>query len=837
MLKYLYQNYFFPFHKQILAGLGILILILGFFATKLEIDASAETLLLEGDKDLEFSRTISKRYATEDFLVITFTPQEDLLSSKVLAQIKLLSSELEALDLVSSVTSVLNVPLLQSPEKPVKELLKKIPTLESADTDKKLAQKELTSSPLYKEHLVSKDFKTTALLVNLITDQVFIKMRERREELLELRRKKQITAKQMEELEVVEANFKNYRDHMRELNHQNVLKVRSIMQKYKGDARLHLGGVPMIADDMVTYVQSDIETFGLAVLVLLVIILGALFREARWVLIPIAICVAAVVAASGILGMFSWEITVVSSNFISLQLILTISLVIHLTVKYRELLSVKPEATQQELVLETVTSMATPSFFVVITTISGFSSLVFSQILPVINFGWMMSIGVTLSLVLTFVIFPAVMLMLPKVALKVASKAESTFTSHLAGVADRFSKVIIGGAIVMVLFAFSGSFKLFVENSFIDYFKSDSEIYQGMKVIDTELGGTTPLDVILTFKEDQKATVEVKENETETAYDDNLDSFDEEYETATYDEQYWFTEYKMDKVKEVHEYLEKQPEIGKVLSLATMGEVGKVLNNGRKLESLELALLYKELPKEYRKIVLDPYMNIDNNEVRLTMRIIDSQEGLRRDALIKRIKTDVAKILDPEYESFELTNILILYNNMLNSLFNSQIKTLGVVVVILFSMFLVLFRSLKVALVAITVNIIPVSVIFGFMGWFKIPLDIMTITIAAISLGIAVDNTIHYIYRFKEEYGKTGDYLQSMYNGHKSIGTAMFYTSMSIMIGFSVLVLSEFIPTIYFGILTCLAMFMAVVADLLLLPVLLVKYKPLDKIEIEKTQE
>ena len=827
MLKRLYLSTLFVYPKRFLAVVSAIAILLGYFATQLEIDASAETLLLEGDKDLEFSRLVAKRYESLEFLVITYTPKEHLLANKTLGTIRELSKELNKLVSVDSVMSVLNVPLLQSPPKPVKELLKNIPSLESKDTDKVLAQKEFLESPLYKEHLVSKDFKTTALLVNLIAERKYIKLRDHREELLKLRRENKITGVQEIELKAVQKEVKVYRDRLREENHQTIIKIRSIMQKYKKEARLYLGGVGMIADDMITFVGSDLSTFGIAVLFLIILILGGLFREFRWVAIPILVCVTAVTASSGILGMFGWEITVVSSNFISLQLILTISLVIHLTVKYRELLSDDPQATQKALVLETVLSMANPSFFVVLTTMAGFTSLVLSQILPVMNFGWMMSIGVSLSLLITFIIFPSILLMLEKRPLASSIKAESSITAYLAVIADKYKKGIIVASLILIAFSVTGAMRLFVENSFIDYFKQESEIYQGMKVIDQELGGTTPLDIIITFKEDASAKVVVDDAE-EVSDEDELDSFDDEYEIAEEDkDKYWFTENKMDKIQKVHQYLESLPEIGKVLSLFTMGEVGKVLNSGNKLESFELALLNKELPEDYRKIVLDPYMNIAYNQVRITMRIFDSQKDLRRDALIKKINRDVTAMLNPKYESFRLSNMLVLYNNMLNSLFNSQIRTLGFVLVILFVMFVLVFRSLKVAAIALTVNIVPVAVIFGFMGWLHIPLDMMTITIAAISIGIAVDDTIHYIYRYKIEFAKCGDYKVAMYNAHKSIGTAMLYTSISIMIGFSVLVLSNFIPTIYFGLLTCLAMFMAVVADLLLLPVLLSLFKPL----------
>ncbi|MCK4874825.1 MAG: efflux RND transporter permease subunit, partial [Sulfurimonas sp.] len=362
------------------------------------------------------------------------------------------------------------------------------------------------------------------------------------------------------------------------------------------------------------------------------------------------------------------------------------------------------------------------------------------------------------------------------------------------------------------------------ENSFIDYFKKDTQIYQGMAVIDQKLGGTSPLDIILTFKEgtDTVESVDIVEEPEEA---DEMDEFADEFEETEEDkEQYWFTQAKMQRITEVHNYLESLEPVGKVLSLATVGEIIKVLNEGKEADSLTLTLLNKELPKKYRKIILSPYMDIENNQVRISTRVIDSMPNLQRDKLLKKIDKDLKEMLNPKYEEHRISNILVMYNNMLQSLFESQIKTIGIVVFILFAMFLILFQNLKIAIIAIIANTIPVSVIFGFMGWMNIPLDMMTITIAAISIGIAVDDTIHYIHRFTLEHKSHGDAKEAMYNSHASIGTAMFYTSTIIMVGFSVLVLSNFIPTIYFGLLTMLAMFMAIVADLLLLPVLLLLF-------------
>lgn len=822
MLKNLYENYLLKYPKAILSFMAVFVVVMTLFALKLEIDASAETLLLEDDKDLEYTRDVLKRFEAPNFLVVTYTTDDDLLSQENIDNLKVLSSRIETLKIVESVNSIVNVPLLQSPPVPLKELLKDIPTLESPHIDKALAKEEFLNSAVYKQNLVSDDFMTTALMVNLKRDEKYFTLIDNRDKFIKLKKQKELSQEEKASYKKAYAELKAYRDILREENHQTIVKLREILKSFEDSHQkvdLHLGGVEMIADDMVEFVKYDLETFGLLIIALLVAILYVLLKEAKWVVIALFICTVSLATTSGLLGLFGWEITVVSSNFISLQLIMNMSLVVHLIVRYKELFLEQPNLTQRELALSTVLSMAKPSFFVVITTIAGFSSLVFSNILPVINFGWMMSSGITVSLIMTFALFPVILILFDKKEAHKVVKNGPPFTSKIAYVVHNYRKTILAMTAVIVLFSISGASKLRVENSFIDYFKEDTQIYQGMALIDQKLGGTTPLDIILTFKEgsDEVASVEVVGSD-----DEELDSFSEEFEEKEGDrEQYWFTQNKMRKIKEVHNYLESLEPVGKVLSLSTAGEILKVLNDGEEADGLTLALMYKELPEKYRKIILTPYVDIKNNQARISTRIIDSMPDLQRDKLIKQINSDLKNMLNEEYEEHKVTNLLVMYNNMLQSLFDSQIKTIGIVVLILFITFFALFRSLKIAIIAMAANLIPVATIFGFMGWMNIPLDMMTITIAAISLGIAVDDTIHYIYRYSLLYKESKDATETMFKAHESIGVAMFYTTTIIMVGFCILVLSNFLPTIYFGVLTMIAMFMAIVGDLLLLPVLL----------------
>ena len=818
MLYNFYSN-LLKYPKSILTAVVLSVLILASFTFKVEIDASPETLLLQDDKDLAFSREIYKRYKTQDFLVVTYSPKTDLLSKTTLDEITLISKKLEALENVKSITSILNVPLLKDPSKSVKEMLNNIPTLQTKGINKALAKDEFLTSAFYNNHLVSKDFKTTAILVNLNENSKYYKLLQKRNDLLKKEIKTKLNDDEKLELIIAQSDFKIYHEQIREENHKTILDIRKIIKELDTTSELFLGGISMIVDDMVSFVRSDLQTYGVMVILLLISVVWIIFRSLRFVFLSVSILSLSVLAMTGFLGFFGWKVTVVSSNYISLQMIITMSLVVHLSVRYRELLKLNPDDTHEKIIIDTVSSMFKPCFYVIATSIAGFTSLVASNILPVINLGLMMSIGIFTSLVITFIVFPLGMVLFKKE--DISKKVESSFnlTEILAKWTEHHKKTIFATSLIIMLFSISGANLLIVENSFIDYFKKDTEIYKGMRIVDNKLGGTTPLDIIINFPE-EKASVEVGEEI------DEFDEFEDEFLEKNQEDQYWFTSEKMKQIEQVHDYLDSLASVGKVLSFATTIKVGRDINNGESLDNLELALLYNELPKEYKDILLSPYLSIEDNQVRFSVRIIDSMPDLRRNELLKQIKKEIHEKVGIPSENIRLANVMVMYNNMLQSLFKSQVMTLGIVLVVLFIMFLLFFKSVKIAFIATIANIIPVGVIFGFMGWVGIPLDMMTITIAAISLGIAVDDTIHYLHRFKIEMKKDGDYILAMHRSHESVGNAMYYTTVVIVIGFSVLMFSNFYPTIYFGLLTALAMLMAIIADLLLLPRLIIWIKP-----------
>jgi len=804
-----------------------LVLILGFFsihARNFELDASADSLILEDDKDLKIFRKIINRYDTKDFVIITYKPNEDLFSENSFKNIKNLKTSLENLENVDEVITLIDLPLLKTANVPLKKLNQdKIKRITDVGIDINLAKKEIIESPIFKNLIVSEDGQLTSLIVNLKRDEQFIELLRKKND---LRAKEKLKTEEEEELKKILLDYDKKKSNLKKINHKNIDAIRKIIKEFSSTGEIHLGGVPMIADDMIEFIKSDLINFGVGVFLFIVITLVVVFREIRWVAIPLLNCFYAVLIMVGILGFVNWDVTVISSNFISLMLILTIAMNVHLAVRYKQLCSEMTNSKQSEIVFLTTQKMVWPCLYTALTTICAFTSLVFSGIKPVIDFGWMMTIGLSVTFLTSFILFPSILLLLEKKEDSFNDEGQSRFTGALAYLAKNHGNKILLLSGLLIVITVVGITKLKVENSFINYFKEKTEIYQGMKLIDEKLGGTTPMDIVISFK---KEKVEV-DKDTELSDDSELgledDFFDLGSETEINVEDYWFTSTKIKQIEKVHDYLENLPEIGKVLSLTSLIRVAEDLNEGKEFDPFELNIIYKKLPEKLKKNVVDPYISIENNEARINLRILDSSKDLRRKELIERISNDFKNKLDLKEDQFQIAGVLVLYNNMLQSLFDSQIKTLVFVMLGIAIMFIILFRSITLSVIGIIPNFIAAVSILGIMGLLKLPLDMMTITIASITIGIAVDNSIHYIYRFREEFKKINDYEQTIDICHMSVGKAIFNTSVTIIFGFSILVLSNFIPTIYFGLFTGLAMLIAMLAVLTLLPKLILVIKP-----------
>ena len=797
--------------------IAILLLFVGFFgwqAQNFRLDASADSLLLEDDPDLEFSREMGVRYGTSEAVTIAYTPKGDLFSREELNKLGALSDELLAISRVESVDSILNVPIFE--DTPLTGISEDYLTLADQDIDLVAAREEVTSSPVFKNAVISPDGQTAGMLVSFSIDETARDLIGRRTELRNKARSEELSADQASELAQVEADYAVHSVLAADRQHEIIGAVRETLERYRGDAQIYLGGAPMIADDLVTFVKADLSSFSFAVVLLIIFALGLIFRKLRWIALPLACCAVAGVIMVGVLGLMDWRVTVVSSNFISLLLIITISLTVHLTVRYRELRATRHYSNHDKLLRHSVLSMFRPCLYTALTTAVAFGSLIVSGILPIITFGWMLMMGVATALIVVFTLFPAILSIIKRDESKISPNLRLNLTSALADVTAKLDNKILYIYLGVVIISGIGLSQIRVENSFIDYFRESTEIYQGMSLFDEKLGGTLSFDVIVNLP--------AAEDDLDGGFDDGFGFGDDD---DSNEDAYWFTAPKMEQVKAIHQYLDNDPQTGKVLSFGAVIELAEKLNDDQPIDGLLWAVLYNRIPETLKNTVLNPFISIDANQIRFNVRVIESAENLNRNELLQRIEAGIESDFGFADEDVQLTGILVMYNNVLQSLFQSQILTLGVVMLAIMLMFLVLFRSFMIALICIIPNAIAAAFVLGIMGWVGIPLDIMTITIASISVGIGVDNTIHYMHRFKREFPRIGNYRDTMYFCHNSIGRAMYFTSMTIVAGFSILALSNFIPTIVFGLLTSLAMLVALVGSLTLLPKLLATFKPL----------
>ena len=814
MFGNIYKKIIVDYSKVTLFFILIVLAFSLYFSKNFNLDASSDALLLEGDKDLEYLREINDRYGSKEFLVLTYSPISSFENEETIINLQLLKSKIEKLSWVDSIITVIDVPLLQSSDEALMERLKNYKTLAHPEIDKKRGFQEILNSPIYQDYVISKDGKTSGIVVYLKEDK-------RLKEYIKIKNdyyKQSLTgSKNKEEKQKYNLFIKEYEDYKNlynQRNHQNIREIRDVISKYNESAKIHLGGIPMIADDMMTYIKNDIVVFGLGVFLFIIITLWLVFRNIKWVVMPLLGCGTSVLIMLGLLGFLGWKVTVISSNFIALMLILNMAMNIHVTVRFLQLKKEFTDLSNDQAVLEAAKKMFMPILYTVLTTICAFLSLIFSGIKPIIDFGWMMSLGLGVSIIVTFTLLPSLLsIFANNEDIEVKDSEKSKITRALSSFSKKNTKLIFSSAIIVVMLSVFGISKLEVENSFINYFDKETEIYKGMKKIDDELGGTTTLDVILKFPVKEKSET-----------DDEFSEWDEDEENKD-KAKYWFTRNKIDKILKVHDYLDSLPEIGKVLSFGSIIRVAEDLNK-KELQSLEIAVLYSKIPVNIKKDVISPYISVENDEARISVRIKDSLKDLRRNDLINKINSELITNVGLNEKEFKLAGVVILFNNLLQSLFKSQILTLGVVMLGISAMFFILFRNFILSIIGVVPNFIAAFFILGIIGMLEIPLDMMTITIAAITIGIAVDNSIHYIYRFKEEFKKIKDYKLTLDRCHNTVGIAILNTSITIVFGFSILVFSNFIPTIYFGVFTGIAMLLALISVLTLLPKLILVLKP-----------
>ncbi len=570
-------------------------------------------------------------------------------------------------------------------------------------------------------------------------------------------------------------------------------QIREMVDGFSDKGEFYLGGNNLLAFELINIIKSDLVVFGLAILVIVSILLFYFFRAFRWLVIPLVCCACSVVTTIGLLGALGLKVTVISTNVIALQIILALAIIIHLIVQYQELLAEGQYDSETDLVLKAVKLKFKPCFYAGLTTSIGFGSLIFSGVQPIISFGWMMVVAMFVTMVVSLLLFPALLLVFFQDTPDVKRHPRISATlAWLASISKNQGKLVVVVSTIALVVGLAGCLRLSAETSFLNYFSESTDVHRELSFIDQQFGGSTPFDVLYSVPE--------KEQEQDLL----------------------LTAEAVQSLTSIHNMLDDQEAIGNVTSIADFTRIAKTVM-GKPLTEYELTALYKTLDPQLRQDLFGDYYAQGVHQTRISTRIADTTEGLNREAFINELRQNMADLGVSE-EDYEFTNLFVLYQDILARLVDSQLKTIIIVYAAIAIVLLAVFKSLKVALICLVPNAIATALIMGLMGWAAIPLDLMTLTIAAVAMGISIDDTIHFTHRYLEriETGK-GEPIEDTF---LSVGYALVYTTIVIAVGFSALMFSNFVPSVLFGLLTSVAMLLALATDLSVLPVLLKRFVP-----------
>jgi predicted RND superfamily exporter protein len=769
----------------------VLTLCLGWFVQYFKIDASADTLLVKDNKLYIQSQIMNERFSPDEFILLAYEPKNsDVFSDKTFEDLQVLTEKLKTLPRVRSVTHILNVPLLSQMSSLDPKLKPEQWTWQSKQFSYEQMRKIFDQHPIFTDLLVNQ--KMSATSIQIVFKQ-HAELAEIESQIISID-KKRLTDKFTDEDKTKVEQLKLQADPIRqELNKQREKEINQIYEfadTVKADANVYLGGSYVLGHQLINIIRADLKLFGSAIGLAICIMLFILFRSWRWVIIPIACCAISVIMTMGLFGIFDLRTTVISSNFIALQLILTLAICVHLIVQYRQLANDDEQATQAELVSATLREKIKPCFYAGITTSVGFGSLIFSGIQPVVSFGWMMIIAMFVSIALSLIFLPALLCLFSRSQKAAPSKLSQQFIQWVSGITLNHSGKVMGLFVVVTAIAILGLFRLTVENSFLNYFAEDTQVHQELTFIDQQFGGSTPFDIIIDIPADmQKKDLALSAKSIQ-------------------------------QLQVAQTILKQYPASGNTTSVVNFTELAMKLNQGRPLTEYELTAIYRLVDENLRETLLGSYFSLEHQQLRLSSRVKDSTEGFNRKEYLENLRHDleangIAK------DQYQFTNLFVLYQDILQRLFTSQILTLGLVYIALLLVMWVLFKRLSVALVALVPNIICTLLILAVMGYANIPLDLMTITIAAIAMGIAVDDTIHFVHHYLHGHSTPKDAAEKAYF---SVGYAMLFTTVIICVGFALLAFSDFVPSMLFGLLTALAMIIALVTDLTLLPAMLTRF-------------
>lgn len=770
----------------------VLLVFLGWQARKFSIDASADTLLVKNDRNYLLTQQASQRYEPEEFILVAFKPANfGIFSDKTRDIIKSLSAEIENIERVQAVRSLLNMPIFFGIDSISSDLDPDQLTWEERGLTEMQMAKILAKHPIYEGLLVNEQQTALAVQVVFATPPEVAELRNQVINIENHILERDLTEDEEQKLEELKKQQETLNQELDIKRSQEIEQIREVVGRYSSEGEFYLGGNNLLAYQLIEIIQNDLVVFGIAIVLLVALVLFFLFRRWYWVVLPLLVCGMSVVMTLGLLGALGLKVTVISANVVALQIILALAVIIHLIEQYQELVATGRYHDQISLARETIKLKFKPCFYAAVTTAIGFGSLIFSGVQPVISFGWMMVVAMMITLLVSLVLFPALLVTL--VPFSPTVKQHPGFDKFLSGCAALVNKhpksiALINAAILIA--GIIGCFRLTAENSFLNYFAKSTDVYRELTFIDQEFGGSTPLDLLY----------RIPENQTKSDLIITADA--------------------LQTLQKIQNALEEKEAIGNITSIVDFARIARVVT-GKPLVEYELTALYHALDKDLRTDLFSNYFAIEDQEVRISMRIQDATKGLDRAELMASIHQDMQQ-LGVAPEQYQLTNLFVLYQDILSRLVDSQFLTVAIVYAVIGTILLLIFRPPRIAVICVISNIITTAAIMGGMGLLGLPLDLMTITIAAVAMGISVDDTIHYVHRYLHSQSK--DPAEAVRESLLSVGHPMTYTTLIIVIGFSALMFSDFIPSVMFGLLTSITMVVALAMDLTILPVMLKRF-------------
>lgn len=767
--------------------------VLAWQAQYFEIDASADTLLVDNNKHYILTQLADQRYGSEEFILIAFKPKNSqLFSTSNLTAVSSIGREIAEIPRVKQVKSIANVPIFTAASvvsADVENL-----TWEKRKFDEKTLSLSLKKHPLYEGLLVNEGQTALSLQVVFKTDPEVVQINHDIIDIKQHLLTRELTEQELTSLEKLKQQQRKLNKKLEQTRIDEIEKVRAVLVPYEKDGDFYLGGNNLLSYELIQIIESDLVLFGTLIILVVIVLLWFLFRQFSWVILPLVCCATSVVMTIGLLAALDFKVTVISANVFALQIILSLAMIIHLVVHYQELVLKNSEWSHKALVSETIKQKIKPCFYAGLTTTIGFGSLIFSGVQPVISFGWMMVVAMLVSFIVSLVFFPALLLALfnKQDFVKQHKLIERGMIGAANFVKNQPKKIIVFSVLITII-GILGCLKLTAENSFLNYFSESTDVRKELTFIDQEFGGSTPFDVLFNIPQGQlKPDLVISASTVQT-------------------------------VTAIQNMLAKQQAIGAITSIADFTKIAQVVN-GKPLTEYELTALYKSLDENLQQELFGAYFSEKEQQVRISMRVQDSTKDLNRADLLAAIHQELST-MGIEKQQYTLTGLFILYQDVLSRLVDSQVLTILIVYSAMAITLMIIFSSFKVAWIALVPNLITTSIIMGILGIFSIPLDLMTITIAAVAMGISMDDTIHYIHRYLAEI-KLDDKSKDQWGKRTnlSVGYALIYTTTVIVIGFGSLVFSNFVPSMLFGLLTSVAMIVALVTDITTLPVLLKKY-------------